>query len=88
VCRGLSQKAAAYYTLRKGTAVDFIAQGGEVGRHELGNVVFVKEQSAEVARCGGIDTWTVPAAQMGASFLVDSFAVVFDPIPSRVWIPR
>ncbi len=84
---GLSQKAEAY-TLRKGTAVDFIAQGGEVGRRDVGNVVFVKEQSADAARCGGIDTWTVPAAQMGASFLVDSFAVVFDPITSRVWIPR
>lgn len=84
---GLSQKAEAY-TLRKGTAVDFIALGGQVGRHDIGNVVFVKEQSADAAKCGGIDTWTVPAAQMGASFLVDAFAVVFDPISSRVWIPK
>jgi hypothetical protein len=32
--------------------------------------------------------WTVPAAQMGASFLVDAQAVVFDPISSRVWLPK
>ncbi len=83
---GLSQKAEAY-RLRKGTAVDFIAQGGQVGRHDVGNFVFVKDPTG-AARCGGIDTWTVPAAQLGASFLYDSFAVVFDPITSRVWIPK
>jgi hypothetical protein len=83
----VSQKAAAY-RLRKGTAVDFIAEGGVVGRHDEGNVVFVKDKIPEAEKCGGIDTWTVPAAQLGASFLVDAFSVVFDPFSSRVWIPK
>ena len=84
---GVSQKAAAY-RLRKGTAVDFIAEGGVVGRHDEGNVVFVKDKIPEAEKCGGIDTWTVPAAQLGASFLVDAFSVIFDPFSSRVWIPK
>jgi len=86
-CAGVNQKAEAY-VLRKGTSVDFIAEGGVVGRKDQGNVVFVKERSPESDRCGGIDTWTVPAAQIGASFLVDAFAVIFDPFTSRVWIPK
>jgi hypothetical protein len=48
----------------------------------------VKVVLPEADRCGGIETWTVPAAQMGASFLVDAQAVVFDPISSRVWLPK
>ena len=84
---GLSQKAEAY-RLRDGTPVDFLVQeGGQVGRRDEGNVVFVKDPTG-AERCGGIDTWTVPAAQLGASFLVDAFAVVFDPLTSRVWLPK
>jgi hypothetical protein len=84
---GLNQKAEAW-RLRKGTAVNFVSEGGAVGRQDLGNVVFVKDATPEAARCGGIDTWTEPAAQMGASFLVDAYVVVFDPFTSRVWIPK
>lgn len=86
-CAGLNQKAEAY-VLRKGTPVDFIGEGGVVGRHDEGNVIFVKERVPAADRCGGIDTWTVPAAQIGASFLVDAYAVVFDPFASRMWIPK
>jgi hypothetical protein len=84
---GLSQPGRAYM-LSDGTAVDFLAEGGSVGRHDSGFMIFVKEALPEADRCGGIETWTVPAAQMGASFLVDAQAAVFDPIHSRVWLPK
>ena len=37
-------------------------------------------------KCGGIGTWTTPAAQIGASFFADVGVLVFDPFSSRVWI--
>lgn len=68
--------------------MNFVTQGGGVGRNDTGTILFVKERLPEAERCGGIETWTVPAAQIGASFLVDAQAVVFDPITSRVWVPK
>jgi hypothetical protein len=47
----------------------------------------VKHGSPETFPCGGISTWTVPAAQVGASFFIDEQALVVDPTTSRVWIP-
>jgi hypothetical protein len=84
---GLSQLGAAYL-LEPGTPVNFIGEGGVVARPDYGLYVFVKERMPEADRCGGIETWTVPAAQMGASFLTDAQAVVFDPHSSRVWLPK
>jgi hypothetical protein len=84
---GLSQLGAAYM-LAPGTEVSFTGSGGAVARQDTGTYVFVKEKLAAAERCGGIETWTVPAAQMGASFLVDAQAVIFDPISSRVWLPK
>ena len=84
---GLSQLGAAWL-LAAGTEVNFIGEGATVARRDTGTVLFVKEKLAGAERCGGIETWTVPAAQMGASFLVDAQAVVFDPISSRVWLPK
>ena len=84
---GISQLAQAW-SLKPGTAVDFLGANALVARHDYGTMVFVKDTPKEIAVCGGIDTWTVPAAQVGASFLVDAYAVVFDPFTSRVWIPK
>jgi hypothetical protein len=84
---GLSQLGAAY-SLAPGTAVNFVGAGGTVARNDTGSILFVKERLPAAERCGGIETWTVPAAQMGASFLFDAQAVVFDPTTSRVWLPK
>jgi len=84
---GLSQRGSAY-VLTPGTSVNFVTEGGGVGRNDTGTILFVKERLPEAERCGGIETWTVPAAQIGASFLVDAQAVVFDPVTSRVWVPK
>lgn len=50
--------------------------------------VFVKKTPKEAMRCGGIGTWKVPAAQIGASFFQDLDLVVFDPLSARVWLRR
>ncbi|CAN5907095.1 hypothetical protein BH11MYX4_BH11MYX4_48610 [soil metagenome] len=84
---GLSQLATAW-ALTDGTEVNFVGEGGTIARHDTGTILFVKERLPAAERCGGIETWTVPAAQMGASFLVDAQAVVFDPVTSRVWLPK
>lgn len=47
--------------------------------------IFLKKTPPEAKKCGGIGTWTIPAAQMGASFLVDAKKVIFDPIGQKVW---
>ena len=84
---GFSEKVLAY-RLADGQEVDFIASGGSVARREPAVAIFVKEQTAETEKCGGIGTWTVPAAQVGSSFFVDAQAMVFDPASSRVWVPK
>ena len=84
---GLSQLGAAW-KLAPGTEVNFTGVGAAIARRDTGTYLFVKEKLPAAERCGGIETWTVPAAQMGASFLVDAQAVVFDPISSRVWLPK
>ena len=50
-------------------------------------MIFVKHTPQAAKVCGGIGTWTVPAAQIGTSFFIDAAAVVFDPPRHRVWLP-
>jgi hypothetical protein len=47
--------------------------------------IFLKQTPAEAVTCGGIGTWKIPAAQIGASFLIDAQKVVFDPFNEKVW---
>jgi len=47
--------------------------------------LFLKQTPIEAKDCGGIGTWQVPAAQIGASFLQDAKKVIFDPFHSKVW---
>lgn len=84
---GLSQLGEAYLVV-SGTEVNFLAEGGSIGRKDTASILFVKERLPAAERCGGIETWTVPAAQLGASFVVDAQAAVFDPFGSRVWLPK
>jgi hypothetical protein len=49
-----------------------------------GVTLFLKDSPAEIRRCGGIGTWTRPAAQLGASFVNDGTLVV-DPFGQRLW---
>ncbi len=47
--------------------------------------IFLKQTPPEAKKCGGIGTWKIPAGQIGASFLLDSKKVIFDPFQSKVW---
>lgn len=84
---GVSEPVEAY-TLASGTTFDFVASVGGSARSYAQAVLFVKETPASAQSCGGIGTWTAPAAQVGASFYVDMKSIVFDPFAARVWVPR
>ncbi|EHR69583.1 hypothetical protein BurJ1DRAFT_0702 [Burkholderiales bacterium JOSHI_001] len=50
--------------------------------------LFVKRTPPAARACGGIGTWSQPAAQLGASFVARG-ALVVDPFSQRVWLrPR
>jgi hypothetical protein len=76
------------YRLGSGTTFDFVAQGGTVARSYSSSVLFVKHTPSAAESCGGIGTWTVPAAQVAASYYNDMKALAFDPYGARVWIPK
>ncbi len=84
-CAGVNEDVAAY---KVNGNTEFIADDGKPARSETGAVLFVKHTPTVAKVCGGIGTWTVPAAQVGASFYASAGAVVFDAIHARVWLPR
>jgi hypothetical protein len=83
---GVAEPVEAY-TLAPGRALEFVDAGGAVARRYPGATIFVKRTPPAARACGGIGTWTAPAAQIAASFFVDLGAVAFDPVASRVWVP-
>lgn len=50
--------------------------------------IFLKQTPSQAISCGGIGAWKIPAAQIGASFLIDNKKVIFDPFKSKVWFLR
>lgn len=77
-CVGVSEAVEAY-SLATGKAVVLGARSFDKA------VVFVKRTPPAAKSCGGIGTWTVPAAQVGATFFAAFGTWVFDPVTSRVW---
>jgi len=51
-------------------------------------VFFLKDPPAAAKPCGGIGTWGIPAAQLGASFFIDANQVIFDPFSATVWFGK
>jgi hypothetical protein len=86
-CAGVSEPAEAYH-FAAGSAFELIDTGGAVARSWTTATVFVKRTPAAAFTCGGIGTWSSPAAQIGTSFFTDMGALVFDPYASRVWVGR
>jgi hypothetical protein len=84
---GVSERVEAY-AIGAGRALEFIDDNGAVARRYPGAAVFVKRTPAAARSCGGIGTWTAPAAQVAASFFAEMGAVAFDPFAGRVWITR
>ncbi|HUK64836.1 MAG TPA: hypothetical protein VLV15_15960, partial [Dongiaceae bacterium] len=86
-CVGVSEPVEGY-RLGAGTTFDFVTPDGGVARAEHDALIFAKNTPMAAKVCGGIGTWTVPAAQVAGSFYVDDQVIVFDAISSRVWVPR
>lgn len=76
------------YKVVDGEVLELVGEGGNVARHDAVEAVYLKHRLDETYKCGGISTWTVPAAQVGASFFIDAQAMVVDPTTSRVWVPK
>jgi hypothetical protein len=82
---GLSELVDAY-RLAPGYRAELettIPAGGVTGAADDA-VVFVKHTPPAARACGGIGTWDVPAAQIGASFFAGRL-VSFDPFRGLVW---
>jgi hypothetical protein len=84
---GVTESAEAY-RLAGGTTFDFVEPSGGAARSYSQAVLFVKGDPSAASSCGGIGTWDVPAAQVGASFYVGMGSLVFDPYGATVWVPR
>jgi hypothetical protein len=74
------------YSLGSGRSLQLVDRHGGVAKTYPNATVFVKNTPAAAHKCGGIGTWTAPAAQLGASFYVDMGSVIFDPFTSNVWV--
>lgn len=80
----LSENVKAY-TLPEGVSFSIISTDGTSILINSDINIFLKQIPLEAKKCGGIGTWQIPAAQIGASFLLDSKKVIFDPFNSKVW---
>jgi hypothetical protein len=85
---GVVTETAMAYTLKSGVTFDFIQTNAMVSRSYANATIFVKETPQAAQICGGIGTWNVPAAQVGASFYVNMGSIIFDPFGATVWIPK
>jgi hypothetical protein len=89
--RGAVERVLAY-RLSAGSAVELVgSDGGNDGGNDGGAVrrlagvtLFLKDSPDAIQACGGIGTWSEPAAQLGASFVNDGTLVV-DPFSQRLW---
>lgn len=81
---GLKENVKAY-KLPYGVAFSITDINGEpIVIHSDANI-FLKQTPIEAKSCGGIGSWQIPAAQLGASFLIDTKKVIFDPFHAKVW---
>jgi hypothetical protein len=73
---------------RGDTRFEMLGEGGKAVRFADDATFLLKDTPPAAMKCGGIGTWSKPAAQIGASFYVDAGRLVFDPFTSRVWMPQ
>jgi hypothetical protein len=83
---GITERVDAY-SVPAGTPVGLVDTAGRVIAPPKGRSItlFVKNTPSQAANCGGIGTWSQPAAQLGASFVADG-ALVVDPFSARIWV--
>ncbi|MFM7235967.1 MAG: hypothetical protein ACKOYK_04225 [Cyanobium sp.] len=82
-CAGRPEPVLAY-RLPQGQALELVGSDGHAVRRLEGLTLFLKDTPPGARRCGGIGTWSQPAAQLGASAVNDGTLVV-DPFTQRVW---
>lgn len=75
---GLSEPVEAY-TLSAGNAAELRTEAGVAAHSYPKAVLFVKRTPVGAKVCGGIGTWTAPAAQVAASIFLDAGVILFDP---------
>lgn len=80
------QETITAYKVGPGASFDFVSTDGSVAYSEESVLLFVKDTPLAAKQCGGIGTWSIPAAQVAASFYNDARRLVFEPYTSRVWI--
>lgn len=86
-CAGVAEPVEAY-VLAAGTEASLVDESGAPAFSTAQATVFVKRTPAVARRCGGIGTWTAPAAQIGGTFFDALGTTVFDPFAGRVWIKK
>lgn len=88
-CTSVSEPVTAW-RLPPGRAVEILGDaGGPPVLRAPDATLFLKATPPGAARCGGIGTWSQPAAQLGASFITAQRAAIFDPFTARIWLkPR
>lgn len=82
---GQQEQVSAYRILR-GVPFELVSTDGSAAVAAQDVMLLLKDTPPEARQCGGIGTWSIPAAQVAASFYVDAKRLVFDPVTSRVWM--
>lgn len=73
------------YRMPAGVSFSIIGTDGSQVTIHSDAVLMLKETSDAAKSCGGIGTWKIPAAQVGASYFKEAGKMIFDPFTSRVW---
>jgi hypothetical protein len=84
-CTGVSEPVTAW-RLPAGAHFEILGDDGPPALRTPDATLFVKATPAGAAACGGIGTWSKPAAQLGASFITAQRAAIFDPFTARIWL--
>ncbi|MCS5699523.1 hypothetical protein NZK32_10780 [Cyanobium sp. FGCU-52] len=84
-CTGGSEPVTAW-RLPAGASFEILGDDGPPALRNPDATLFVKATPAAAAACGGIGTWSRPAAQLGASFITAQRAAIFDPFTARIWL--
>jgi len=84
---GLVESVDAW-RLAIGATLELVGEDDNAVRSYSDAILFEKDTPSAAFRCGGIGTWATPGAQLGVSFVARGGRAVFDPVRSRVWLPR
>ncbi|HEY0463591.1 MAG TPA: hypothetical protein VGC79_05255, partial [Polyangiaceae bacterium] len=76
------------FQLPSGQSFQLLGSDRSVVREYPTATLMLKTTQPAAYRCGGISTFGVPAAQFGASFMIDAGAIALDPSSGRVWLPK